>query len=168
MSREQIHVADEVKIIPVWAWVAAPLVFIGIQLLFHVYIPAQKNPPPLGFRLGLGLFTGLVFFFWWLLIGYVNRDSGRRGMNRVLWTILVIFIPNGIGFILYFLIRQPLMMACPQCGARVDPAFNFCPKCHFNLTPTCPHCSRPVRSGDVFCPYCGQELNSAPQAQLRS
>ncbi len=168
MAREEVHAGEELKIIPGWAWMLAPLGFLGMQLLFNVYVPSQRNPPPVGLRIGLGLFLGLLLFFWFLLIGYVNRDSKRRGMSRALWTLLVIFIPNGIGFIIYFLIRQPLSMPCPHCGTRVEPGFNFCPKCQFNLTPTCPHCSRPVRHGDVFCAYCGQELNASAQPQVRA
>ncbi len=162
MAREEFHIGEEVKVIPAWAWVVAPLMFVGMQLLFNVFIPSQKNPPPFAFRLIMGLFMGMVLFFWWLLIGYVNRDSGRRGMNRALWTVIAIFVPNGIGFIIYFLMRQPLHMHCPQCGTTVEPGFNFCPKCHFNLTPTCSQCSRPVRHGDVYCAYCGHNLGGAP------
>jgi hypothetical protein len=32
-------------------------------------------------------------------------------MNSLVWTLLVIFIPNGIGFIIYFLTRQPLLQS---------------------------------------------------------
>jgi RNA polymerase subunit RPABC4/transcription elongation factor Spt4 len=93
-----------------------------------------------------------------LLVGYVNRDARRRGMNVALWTVLVIFVPNAIGFIIYFLMRQPLRIACPKCGVVADPAFNFCPKCKFNLHPTCPECHRGVQAGDLYCPFCAREL----------
>lgn len=166
MTREDVHIGEEVKIIPAWAWVLAALAFTGMQLLFHVYIPQQHNPPPFAFRLFLGLITGTVFFFWFLLLGYVNRDAGRRGMSRALWTVLVIFIPNGIGFILYFLLRRPLSQCCPQCGTMVEPGFNFCPKCHFNLTPACTQCSHAVRHGDVYCAYCGASLGVSPEAKV--
>ena len=93
-----------------------------------------------------------------LLIGYVNRDAKRRGMNYVLWTVLVIFIPNAIGYIIYFVVRQPIKGACPQCGATVNPGFNFCPKCKFLLHPACPQCHRGIEGGAAFCPYCSAEL----------
>ena len=168
MTREEIRIGKEIKLIPTWAWILAPAVFLCMQWVFHVLIAADKNPPPLAFRVVFGTIAGVALAFYVLLIGYVNRDSGRRGMNRTLWTLLVLFIPNGIGFIIYFLIRQPLLLGCPQCGTRVEPGFNFCPKCHFNLTPTCPHCNRPVRPGDAFCPYCGQELKAPAQTPVRS
>ncbi len=51
------------------------------------------------------------------MIGYVNADSKRRGMNSLLWTLLVIFVPKALGFIAYFLLRKPLLIPCPNCGA---------------------------------------------------
>jgi len=91
----------------------------------------------------------------------VNRDARRRGMNVALWTVLVIFVPYAVGFIIYFLMRQPLRIACPKCGATADPAFNFCPKCKFNLHPACPQCHHPVQVGDIYCPYCAKALAGA-------
>jgi RNA polymerase subunit RPABC4/transcription elongation factor Spt4 len=79
-------------------------------------------------------------------------------MNYALWTVLVIFIPNAIGYIIYFVVRQPVRGACPQCGATVNPAFNFCPKCKFILHPACPECHRAIELGATFCPYCAADL----------
>jgi predicted amidophosphoribosyltransferase len=91
-------------------------------------------------------------------------------MSVALWTLIVIFVPNAIGFILYFLLRQPLiyfllrwplLINCPQCGATLNPSFNHCPKCKFNLHPTCPECKHAVQTGDAFCPYCARGLKGA-------
>jgi RNA polymerase subunit RPABC4/transcription elongation factor Spt4 len=101
-----------------------------------------------------------VLAFLILLVGYVNRDAKRRGMNYKLWTILVLFIPNAIGYIIYFMVRKPIMGACPQCGAMVNPAFTFCPKCKFILHPACPQCHRTIEVGTTYCPYCSAELKS--------
>jgi hypothetical protein len=102
--------------------------------------------------------AGAVLAFFVLLVGYVNRDAARRGMNVTLWTLLVIFVPDAIGFILYFLMRQPLRIPCPKCGAVADPAFNFCPRCKFNLHLACPACHRAVQPGDLYCPFCANHL----------
>ena len=51
-----------------------------------------------------------------LLVGYVFGDARRRGMNYVLWTLLSIFIPNAIGIILYFILRDPVPVPCPTCA----------------------------------------------------
>ena len=63
-----------------------------------------------------------------LLTGYVNRDARRRGMNPALWTFLVLVMLPGylvLGFIVYFLMREPLPYPCPQCAATVGARFNF-------------------------------------------
>jgi predicted amidophosphoribosyltransferase len=95
-----------------------------------------------------------------VMIGYVNQDAGRRGMSRLLWTLISIFVPNGLGFILYFVLRKPLTVHCQQCEAEVEPGFSFCPRCRYRLRPVCPHCQRSVDLGDKFCPYCGGEMES--------
>ena len=63
----------------------------------------------------LAAFAGSVAAAYVLLVGYVYGDSRRRGMNHVLWTLLAIFIPNAIGIILYFILREPVPLPCPAC-----------------------------------------------------
>ncbi len=63
-----------------------------------------------GMPFGLGLF-GFWMGFWWiifLIIGYlVYKDAEKRGMNGVLWFILVILPMVGILFlIIYVIIRE--------------------------------------------------------------
>jgi hypothetical protein len=101
-----------------------------------------------------------------LLIGYVHEDAKRRGMNAGLWTLLIIILlPAWVftGFIIYFLVREPLPYHCTQCGALVSARFNFCPSCKCNLRPTCPMCKHEVSDRDRYCPYCGSDL---PVAQV--
>lgn len=151
--------ADEMKLVPAWAYVLAGIGFVCIQLVMNIVVPTEKNPPSqplLGF---LGFLAGAVLACYLLLIGYVNVDAGRRGMSRTLWTLLVIFVPNALGFILYFLLRQPAMQPCPQCHTAVQPSFNYCPTCHTKLHPHCAQCQRAVRLTDTFCPYCGFKLD---------
>ena len=94
------------------------------------------------------------------MIGYVNVDAGRRGMSRTIWTLIVTFVPNAIGFILYFLLRNPIRVNCPRCATEVDPRTNFCPSCGLGFHPTCPNCKTPIRSGDKFCATCGATLKA--------
>jgi hypothetical protein len=83
----------------------------------------------------LGIPPFLLVFV--LLIGYVNGDARRRGMRYVLWTLLAIFIPNAIGIILYFVLRDPLMRVCQQCGTAGAADL-------LSAMPAEPHRSRPV------------------------
>jgi len=161
MDDARTGLSEEARIIPAWAFVLAFVVFAGIQAVFHAWAwPREHHPPPAVLRALLPIFAGTVSAFFVLLIGYVNRDAGRRGMNRLGWTLGVIFIPNAIGFILYFLLRKPLVLDCPQCGAQVNRAYNFCPRCNHALHPACPSCKRAVGAADAFCPYCGATLTA--------
>jgi RNA polymerase subunit RPABC4/transcription elongation factor Spt4 len=159
MSEVKPNIADEVKVIPGWAIGLAVALFAGLQVLMHaVLFLRDPHAPPLALRVFIGIIAGAALAFYVLLVGYVNRDAKRRGMNVTLWTVLVIFVPDAIGFIIYFLLRQPLRIPCPKCGAVADPAFNFCPKCKFNLHRVCPQCHHAVQVGDTYCPFCGREL----------
>jgi len=103
---------------------------------------------------------GTVIGCYVLLIGYINRDAGRRGMSRLAWTLLAILIPNALGIVLYFVLRKPRIASCPQCSSAVQPGFNFCPRCSCKLSPNCPQCQRLVGANDVYCPYCGTAMGS--------
>jgi len=159
MIEERPNIVEEVKVIPWWAVGLAIALFAGSQFLMHlVLFRHDPHPAPLAWRIFIGFVAGVALAFFVLLVGYVNRDARRRGMNVTLWTLLVIFVPDAIGFIIYFLLRQPLRIPCPKCGAVADPAFNFCPRCKFNLHFACPECHRAVQAGDLYCPFCAKEL----------
>jgi RNA polymerase subunit RPABC4/transcription elongation factor Spt4 len=159
-SEGKFDIREEIRLIPKVMVVVAALFFVGMQalLLLFLFPHARHAPPPLAVQVPIALLAGSVGGFFLLLVGYVNRDAKRRGMNYVLWTVLVIFIPNAIGYIIYFVVRQPIWGACPQCGATVNPAFNYCPKCKFLLHPACPRCHRTIEGGATFCPYCAADL----------
>ena len=158
MTQHKFQLKEEFRIIPGFAIALAIIVFIGIQALMQYVMTLERNGPPLAVRIPVGLLEGTVLGIVILLYGYVYRDAQRRGMNAVGWLLVVIFIPNAIGFIIYFLMRSDIVGKCPQCGNPVKDGFNFCPKCHFALSPVCPHCRRPVSSSDIYCPYCGNEI----------
>jgi Double zinc ribbon/Phospholipase_D-nuclease N-terminal len=152
---------DEIRIISPWALSLAGLVFLSIVVLLVVVVGRDQNAPPLALRCLLGVIAGTLLACYVVLIGYVNRDAGRRRMSRLLWTLIAIFVPNGLGIVLYFILRKPRTVNCPQCDAEVEPGFGFCPRCRNRLQPVCPHCQRSVDPGDKFCPYCGGGLEVA-------
>jgi RNA polymerase subunit RPABC4/transcription elongation factor Spt4 len=151
---------EEVRIISPWAYVVAVLGFAAMVALIVFTAVSDKNAPPMVVMALLGVFAGTAMGCYVLLIGYVNRDAGRRGMSRVLWTLIAIFIPNGLGIVLYFVLRTSRIAHCSQCSAVVEPKFGFCPQCGYCLTPVCSRCQRGVRAGDKFCASCGDALGA--------
>jgi hypothetical protein len=161
-DEQKPQISEEIRLIPMWSIALAVVVFTAIQAVVHLYLGQhQHNMPPRGFRIFWSLAWGTVLAVFTLMVGYVTRDSRRRGMNVGLWTLLVIFMPGAIGLVLYFLLRQPLLSACPQCSANIAPGMNFCSQCRFQLAPTCPQCQRAVRITDVYCGNCGENLTTS-------
>lgn len=150
----------ELRIIPGWAWVLAAIAFLAALWYFNIPLAHAASPPPAWARPLLGILAGAGGVAFLALIGYVSGDARRRGMSPVLWTIVVVIIPNALGFVLYFLLRQPLRKACTQCGYFVEAGFNFCPRCSCKLSPSCPQCQHVVSASDIYCPYCGSALHN--------
>jgi RNA polymerase subunit RPABC4/transcription elongation factor Spt4 len=150
---------SEIMLIPKWAFVIAAIFFTVIPVVFYTFVWRHAPGPMLPFQILMSVLPGTIFAFLTLMTGYVNKDAGTRGMNRTLWTLLVIFIPNAIGFILYFLLRSPVRVECPKCGTTVASHANFCPRCGYSFQPTCPQCRSTVRPEDKFCPNCGRQID---------
>jgi hypothetical protein len=152
---------NELKVVPKTAWIIGTVIYLAMTTpMFLFVIP---NDPQLGKwpRWEQALFVygliGLIIPFI-ALIGYVYGDAKRRGMRYIMWTLLAIFIPDAIGIILYFILRDPLPRPCPGCGNFAKAGFTFCPHCGTALQPTCPNCGRAVESSWANCPQCGQKL----------
>jgi len=181
--KERLKFWDEFRIIPRWLVVAVFVLFVAAEVIAYlvntntalnggqVFPPELKDNLVLA-SLALGGLVALMSFFMAtmiFMIAYVNRDAARRGMNSALWTLLVLILtPSSliIGFVIYFLMREPLPYPCPQCSSTVSARFNFCPNCKCNLHPACPQCKREVAELDKFCPYCAFELAAAPSVRI--
>jgi predicted amidophosphoribosyltransferase len=100
----------------------------------------------------------VVVSLYFLMVGYISKDSPRRGMSTRFWMLICFVMPAGIGAVLYFLLRQPEVTHCAACGTHVQSDFHFCPQCNYQLTANCGNCFRTVRSTDQYCTRCGHEL----------
>lgn len=153
----------ELKVIPTVGWaVAGAWLLIWFALIIpHLMRVARPKPgaPPLLLLVAVLTLAGLVLAAWVLMVFYVSADARRRQMNRLLWTLLVIFIPNAIGFILYFILRHPIAQPCPKCRTLLRPEFAFCPACGEELTPKCPGCHHAIEAGWLNCAFCGARLS---------
>jgi hypothetical protein len=122
--------------------------------------PSDRNPFVLtmlliGSLLGISALLAAVGL--WV---YVYRDSGLRGMNQLLWTLIAIFTPNMLGIIIYFIVRKPLLMGCPNCSAQVDPQLIHCPHCGKPLKKKCPTCNAVLENNFLYCGTCGKGVDA--------
>ncbi len=181
-KRENLRFWQEFKIVPrglIWIVVVLYLIAVGIAVTVNLnpalhdgdmFPPELRGHPVVQSFALAGIVTVVSFFFAFFifLVGYVNRDAKRRGMNSGLWTFLVMVLSPAyfaIGFIIYFLVRQPLPFECPKCATTVSARYNFCPNCKCNLHPCCPQCQREVVESDKYCPYCAKELGPGASAE---
>lgn len=174
-KKEAFHFSEEFRIVPKWLRIVCLVLYlaaIGIGVAVMIQAP-DARPQDLRQDLSLavlaivGIITGVSIFFAAaiFMIGYVNRDSRRRGMNSALWTwFVLLMLPTSvgiIGFVIYLLMREPLPYPCPRCDRPVGARFNFCPNCKCDLHPSCPNCKKEIAEMDKFCPYCAADLKSA-------
>jgi len=154
---------EEMKLIPRPVWAIAVILSLLIVAAFVAYeVIAVDTENGFFFpMIAIGAFVFFTFTVYSLLIGYIYGDARRRGMRAGLWVLLAIFIPNAIGILLYFILREPLLVKCPQCGAGVKAAFPFCPDCGASLGAVCPSCKSAVENGWTHCARCGKELTAA-------
>jgi uncharacterized membrane protein YhaH (DUF805 family) len=111
---------------------------------------------------------------WIFVCVWVYRDAQERGMNGLLWALLVL-IGHVIGLIIYLIVRseraaRPQAQAaccekCPSCGTEVRAGYTFCPHCGKPMKLVCPSCKRPVESGWKVCPHCGASLDAGKVEQ---
>jgi Double zinc ribbon/Phospholipase_D-nuclease N-terminal len=160
---------DGLKMIPLWSIILAVLVFCGTMYFFNRTPPPHRRPGSLPMHLIFSYTTGTALASYVLLLGYVSRDVKRRNMSAALWMLIVMVMPGGIGAVVYFLLRQPIMMRCPHCTTELPASVHFCPQCQFQVAPVCGQCFRGVQITDVYCAQCGHEVaeDHAP-ARLRA
>jgi hypothetical protein len=162
----------ELRMIPLWSVAAGVVAFTFMEWVMWVVVPAHRHHPPnfsLGFRLYINISIGALAALYMLMIGYISRDSPRRGMSTPLWMLVAVVIPSGIGAVLYFLLRLPVMALCPACNARVESEYHFCPQCAYQVAPCCGNCHRTARVTDLYCVYCGHHLaEDHPPARLHA
>lgn len=157
-NETQTGLAAEIKIVPSWAYALAALGFVCAQIFFNVVVARQ----PTWARVGLGGMLGVVLGCYLLFIGYISRDARRRGMSPVLWTLVALLIPNGLGILLYFILRQRLPSTFALAGNSIPAESGSCPRCGYRVSADCPRCQRVVGADDVYCRYCGTSLQNQP------
>jgi len=75
------------------------------------------------------LVLGILLAIWLLCLGFVFADARRRDMRPVLWVLVAALFPHLLGFLLYFVMRQPIAAACTHCGMTIPNHQRFCSWC---------------------------------------
>jgi hypothetical protein len=110
-----------------------------------------------------------ILALWVFVCVWVYRDAQGRGMNGLLWALLV-FIGHIIGLIIYLIVRSERAARpqgsqaaccekCASCGTEVRTGYTFCPNCGKPTKAVCPSCKKPVQPEWKVCPHCGASLD---------
>ncbi|MDO5714148.1 MAG: hypothetical protein Q4Q07_06905 [Tissierellia bacterium] len=85
----------------------------------------------------LPVIFGLFVMIIPLLIGiWTYKDAKRYGENPILWALIVIFVPNFIGLILYFLmVRRNPKVECEHCHSFTSGQKPYCTNCGEKIKP---------------------------------
>ena len=116
--------------------------------------------------LPMSLLAFALFALWIYVIVWVYRDAERRGMNGVLWALLVL-IGNLIGLLIYLIVRsdnlpspqeKEITQECSVCHRKIPATYTFCPHCGERLQLSCPNCENTIEKTWKACPHCGEKL----------
>jgi len=98
------------------------------------------------------------------LVRFTGNTAHAEDLFQQTWLKVMTGIPNALGFIAYFILRDPLLQPCAACGATARRDFAFCPQCGSPLPRVCPSCRRPVEPIWPHCAHCGQKLHAQTDA----
>jgi hypothetical protein len=157
MNRRELAVAPRAGV------VASAVLALVPAVLFAVVTRGGPLPLRIAGVVGFGLFV----FVYGFLVSYVYGDAKRRGMRHRVWTLVAALVPNGLGFLAYFLLREPVLRRCGACGAAARRDLAFCPQCGSPLAGACPACRRPVEAHWGHCAHCGTKLSEGATAPPR-
>jgi len=145
------------RVVPTAAWIIAGVVAAVLFAIF-AYAVSRKHAWSHEERALIAILVPALAAGYIALIGYVYGDAKRRGMRHVMWTLLAIFLLNGVGIILYFIVREPLLGYCSKCGSAVNHGYAFCPRCGSSVQPCCPACHRVIQGPWSHCAWCGAKV----------
>jgi RNA polymerase subunit RPABC4/transcription elongation factor Spt4 len=122
--------------------------------------------------------------FWFVVLGWVWVDVSERTTNvfAKLASVFLVGVFNILGLVVYLLIRpkqtiQDLYWAdlerrylkyetaelgdCPNCKFSLQPGFNVCPRCSFQIKKQCGRCAVWVDKTFAYCPFCSSNIGDA-------
>lgn len=71
-----------------------------------------------------------------LLCVWTYRDAQHKGMNGILWTLVVLLVPSFVGLIIYLVVRiDAKKVTCSKCMKSVNGNSKYCSNCGEELIP---------------------------------
>lgn len=134
LRRESAAVPGKVRKFCKFLVIAGPIVFACLWLIAAIMffvMHAHVSELVVG-SLAIPIFS-MVLAGYIMLVGYVYGDARRRGMPAGLWALLVVLIPNMIGFIVYFILRRGIFAPCSNCGRGAEVGQIYCSRCGHKL-----------------------------------
>ncbi len=124
------------KSIRLWALVTVGCaVLIGLVVGYQAAVPGAVLQTMSLYGAAALLMGGLIAT-WLLCVGYVFADARKRAMRPVPWVLVAILFPHLLGFLLYFVMRQPIASTCTSCGQSIPTHQQFCSWCGKPQTPS--------------------------------
>jgi len=56
-----------------------------------------------------------------------------------------------------------MILACPFCKAKADPAVAICSSCGKKMSRACTACAETIAANSTSCKYCGEAVTAAPE-----
>jgi hypothetical protein len=107
---------------------------VGLALGYHA-LTQGDGLRPIFIDSSAALIFGMLAAAWAVCLGFVFADAEQRAMRPVLWVLVAALFPHLLGFLLYFVLRQPIASTCAHCGQRVPLQQPFCSWCGKPQTP---------------------------------
>jgi hypothetical protein len=121
------------KTVQLWASVVVGCaLLIGLVMGYKAADPGAVLPT-MSMYGSAAIAFGTVVALWLLCLGFVFGDARRRAMRPVPWVLVAGLFPHLLGFLLYFVLRQPIASTCTQCGKTVPLHQPFCSWCGASL-----------------------------------
>ena len=117
------------KTVQLWAWVV-----VGCTVLIGLVAGYKTADQGAMLRTmseygSAALVFGIAAAIWLLCLGFVFADARRRDMRAILWVLVAALFPHLLGFLLYFVMRQPIPSTCTHCGGTIPQHQRFCSWC---------------------------------------
>lgn len=71
-----------------------------------------------------------------LICVWTYRDAQHKGMNGIIWTLIVLLVPGCFGLLIYLIVRMDTKkVTCSKCMKSVDGNSKYCSNCGEELVP---------------------------------